>query len=139
MEQRACFAASRMVCHTVGAVSLMSKSGSSAPPKSSAACSWSGGNTSLDALASGLPLVTLPGAFMRGRQSAAMLTDLGLDELIAADAADYVEKAVALGRDRERREALAARIAEGRGRLFERDEPVRAFEEFIARAAGEGV
>jgi protein O-GlcNAc transferase len=30
---------------------------------------WSGGNTSLDALACGLPMVTLPGEFMRGRQS----------------------------------------------------------------------
>ncbi|MGE5104602.1 MAG: tetratricopeptide repeat protein, partial [Betaproteobacteria bacterium] len=29
---------------------------------------WSGGNTSIDALACGLPVVTLPGAFMRGRQ-----------------------------------------------------------------------
>ncbi|MGH8802841.1 MAG: hypothetical protein ACREX6_11180, partial [Casimicrobiaceae bacterium] len=27
---------------------------------------WSGGNTSLDALACGLPVITLPGAFMRG-------------------------------------------------------------------------
>jgi hypothetical protein len=44
---------------------------------------------------------------------------------------------VALGRDRERREALASRIAAGRGQLFERDEPVRAFEDFLERAAGE--
>ncbi len=34
---------------------------------------WSGGNTSLDALACGLPIVTLPGALMRGRQTAGML------------------------------------------------------------------
>jgi len=98
---------------------------------------WSGGNTSLDALATGLPMVTLPGAFMRGRQSAAMLRDLGLDELIAADAGDYVAKAVAIGRDRERRKALSQRIVEARPRLFEREEPVRAFEEFLARAVGE--
>ena len=32
---------------------------------------WSGGNTTLDALACGLPVVTLPGEFMRGRQSMA--------------------------------------------------------------------
>ena len=38
---------------------------------------WSGGNTSLDALAAGLPIVTLPGRFMRGRQSAAMLSLAG--------------------------------------------------------------
>jgi hypothetical protein len=34
---------------------------------------WSGGNTSLDAIACALPVVTLPGAYMRARQSAAML------------------------------------------------------------------
>src|SRR5204863_8464277 len=34
---------------------------------------WSGGNTSLDAIAAGVPVVTLPGHFMRARQTAAML------------------------------------------------------------------
>src|SRR6185503_2191306 len=50
---------------------------------------WSGGNTTLDALACGLPVVTLPGAFMRGRQSAAMLRAVGADDLIARDVDDY--------------------------------------------------
>jgi protein O-GlcNAc transferase len=98
---------------------------------------WSGGNTSLDALAAGLPLVTLPGAFMRGRQSAAMLGQMGLAELIAEDRDAYVEKALELGADRERRREVSARIAANRGALFERDEPVRAFGDFLVRAAGE--
>ena len=51
---------------------------------------WSGGNTSLDALACALPIVTLPGRFMRGRQSAGMLRLMGIDELVARDADDYV-------------------------------------------------
>ncbi len=42
---------------------------------------WSGGNTSLDALACGLPIVTLPGALMRGRQTAGMLDVIGVTEL----------------------------------------------------------
>jgi CRISPR-associated protein Csy1 len=42
---------------------------------------WSGGNTALDALRMGLPILTAPGRFMRGRQSAAMLATLG----VAAD------------------------------------------------------
>ena len=46
---------------------------------------WSGGNTTLDALASALPVVTLEGRFMRGRQTAAMLRILGIEELIARD------------------------------------------------------
>jgi predicted O-linked N-acetylglucosamine transferase (SPINDLY family) len=94
---------------------------------------WSGGNTSLDAIASGLPLVTLPGAYMRGRQSAAMLRGMGLEELIASSPRDYVEKAVRLGSDREARREISRRIAEQRGALFERDEPVRALEDFLGR------
>src|SRR5207253_11463488 len=68
---------------------------------------WSGGNTSLDALASGLPVVTLPGQLMRGRQSMAMLHLLGLPELITPNPEEYVERAVAVGRDKEYRRSLS--------------------------------
>jgi len=98
---------------------------------------WSGGNTSLDALAMGLPVVTLPGALMRGRQSQAMLRILGADELIARDLDDYVAKAVSLGRDMDRRLSLRQRILNQRPQLFERDEPIRALEDFLARAVNE--
>jgi protein O-GlcNAc transferase len=95
---------------------------------------WSGGNTSLDAIASGLPLVTLPGALMRGRQSAAMLGLLGLEELVATDPGDYVAKAVAIAGDRDRRAAIAQRIKAAHHALFDRDEPIRALEAFLERA-----
>ena len=71
---------------------------------------WSGGNTSLDALACGLPVVTLPGAFMRGRQSAGMLSLLGVPELIARDRADYVSLASRLIAEPAWRRSLADRI-----------------------------
>jgi len=96
---------------------------------------WSGGNTSLDALATGLPIVTLPGALMRGRQSQAMLRALGLDELVTADVEGYVETAVRLGRDRAERARISQVIAERRGELFEREEPVRALEGFLEDVA----
>jgi CRISPR-associated protein Csy1 len=96
---------------------------------------WSGGNTSIDALAAGLPVVTRPGALMRGRQSAAMLAAMGLPQLVAADDAAYVETAVALGRDREARDALRQLIRNSRATLFDRDEPVRALEAILEREA----
>jgi protein O-GlcNAc transferase len=96
---------------------------------------WSGGNTSLDALAGGLPVVTLPGSLMRGRQSQAMLRAVGAEELVAADVENYVETAVRLGRDADERKSMSERILANRGALFERDEPVRALEDFLARAA----
>jgi CRISPR-associated protein Csy1 len=99
---------------------------------------WSGGNTSLDALANGLPVVTHPGPLMRGRQSHAMLRILGAPELIAEDFEAHVETAVRLGRDPEERRALSERIRGNRSALFERDEPVRALERFLEKAATSG-
>ena len=98
---------------------------------------WSGGNTSIDAIAAGLPIVTLPGALMRGRQSAAMLGALDLAELVIADRDAYVAKAVALGADREQRAHISRLMAERRDRIFGRDEPLRALEAFLERAARE--
>lgn len=95
---------------------------------------WSGGNTSLDALAVGLPVVTLPGDLMRGRQSAGMLGILGIEELVARDSEDYVAKAVAIAGDRNRRDELSRTIVSRLGLLFDRSEPVRALEDFLAAA-----
>ncbi|MFO1311888.1 MAG: tetratricopeptide repeat protein [Burkholderiales bacterium] len=96
---------------------------------------WSGGNTSLDAIASALPIVTLPGSFMRGRQSAGMLRTMGLDELVAGDADDYVRKAAAVATDRAYRGDLSRRIADARGRIFDDASPVAALAEFLAQGA----
>lgn len=93
---------------------------------------WSGGNTSLDAFAAGLPLVTLPGRFMRGRQSLAMLRLAGLGELVARDEEDYVRLATRLATDRSWREAIGARVREGAQRLFDDPAPVAALESFLA-------
>ena len=79
---------------------------------------WSGCNSTLEALGQGLPVVTLAGELMRGRHSAAILTMLGMPELIAADDAAYVALAAALGRDPARRAALRERILADRQRLY---------------------
>jgi predicted O-linked N-acetylglucosamine transferase (SPINDLY family) len=92
---------------------------------------WSGGNTSLDALACGLPVITRPGDFMRGRQSAGMLSLLGLPELVVDSNEAYVETALRAGRDRAWRDGLRARIAAESHRLFDEEEPVRALGDFL--------
>jgi protein O-GlcNAc transferase len=85
---------------------------------------WSGGNTSLDALACGLPIVTLPGAHMRGRQSAGMLSLLGIPELIARDRADYLAIAARLVEDAGARRDLRSRIRARQGQLFNRTDAI---------------
>ena len=94
---------------------------------------WSGGNTSLDALLCGLPVVTLPGQFMRGRQSAAMLRLAGAPQLIAADRDDYRRIATRLVGDPAWRSELAAAIREGGAALFDTSAPSRAFAELLAQ------
>jgi CRISPR-associated protein Csy1 len=93
---------------------------------------WSGGNTSLDALACGLPVVTLPGTLMRGRQTVAMLEQAGVPELVAGDADEYVRIAVRLGTDRAWRAAVAARLTAGTAAVFDRPEPLAALQRFLA-------
>ena len=95
---------------------------------------WSGGQTSVDALDCGLPVVTLPGAMMRGRQSAGMLKLIGMEELIAKDVEDYLRIADRLCGDAVWRSALSQRIRERCGRLFDDAEPIKALEAFYEQA-----
>jgi len=99
---------------------------------------WSGGNTSLDALAFGLPIVTLPGKMMRGRQSMAMLKILGVEELIAKDAKDYVSIAIRIGRNRDVRHALSRRIVAALPKLFDDREPPRVLADIFERLTIQG-
>jgi protein O-GlcNAc transferase len=98
---------------------------------------WSGGHTSVDALDCGLPVVTLPGAMMRGRQSAGMLKLIGVEELVATDADDYVRIATQLCADSERRDAVSARIRENSNRLFDDPAPIAALQAFYRDAAAQ--
>ncbi len=95
---------------------------------------WSGGNTTLDALAVGLPVVTRPGRLMRARQSAAMLHLLGIDDLTCDDDDDYIRVAARLARDPDWHGALRARILDSRHRIFGDAAPVRAFADWLAAA-----
>lgn len=100
---------------------------------------WSGGNTSLDAFASGAPVVALPGRFMRGRQTASMLSAMDLGNLVASSAEDYVRIALDVARDRERNARLRREIVARRGALFDQHGAVSAFENALLEMAREPV
>lgn len=99
------------------------------------ACRWSGGNTTLDALAAGLPVVTRYGRFMRGRQSAGMLSAMGLSELIAEDEEHYIVLSLKLVNDRPYREDVVRRMVAAQWKVFGDREPVRALERFFSDVA----
>jgi|HubBroStandDraft_1064217.scaffolds.fasta_scaffold00025_8 protein O-GlcNAc transferase len=96
---------------------------------------WSGCNSTLEALAVDLPVVTLAGALMRGRHSSAILTMLGLPELVAADADAFVDLAAALGRDPARRQELSSRIARTKHRLYRDQAAIDGLAAYLDEAA----
>lgn len=67
---------------------------------------FNGGATSFQALWQGVPLITLPGERMASRLGLSMLKHLGLDELVAGDADDFVRIAVSLATDHKRLSSL---------------------------------
>jgi protein O-GlcNAc transferase len=95
---------------------------------------YSGGNTSLEAFSVGTPIVTWPGAFMRGRHTYGFYKLMGVADCIARDAADYVALALRLGTDPAWRAAVSRRIRDTCAVLFENAETVRAFEDFLVEA-----
>jgi predicted O-linked N-acetylglucosamine transferase (SPINDLY family) len=96
---------------------------------------WSGGLTSLDAFAAVVPVVTLPGRFMRGRQTAGMLSLMGIEGLTAASPEQYVRIALDVARDRDLNAALREAIGARSDALYDRREPVAALSEALLRVA----
>ncbi|MBD2017316.1 tetratricopeptide repeat protein [Microcoleus sp. FACHB-53] len=99
--------------------------------------SWSGGNTTLEAIACNLPIVTCPGEFMRGRHSYGILRQLGVTETIAKTEAEYIDIAVRLGLDSTWRESLVQRMIEHHGNLYDDKTCVEALEAFYRRVVQE--
>lgn len=69
---------------------------------------FTGGLTSCEALWMGVPVVTWPQGSVVSRQTKAFLSAIGLDDLVAADADDYVRIATRVAYDRQGLKALRA-------------------------------
>ena len=98
--------------------------------------SWSGGNTTLEAIACGLPVVTCPKAFMRGRHAYGILQMMGITTTIAQNEAEYVEIAVKLGLDQEWRQEISRQITELQDNVYDDQTCVTALESFYKQVVG---
>jgi len=83
---------------------------------------FGGGTTAVIAISEGVPIVTWPGEFLRGRVVSGLYRYIGVTDSVASDHNDYVEKAVQFANDPELRAALGARIKLAGNKLFEADE-----------------
>lgn len=95
--------------------------------------SWSGSNTTLEAIACNLPIVTLPGKYMRGRHSMAILKMLGVHETIAENFDDYIQKAIKLGENRNYRQEFSDKIRESKYRVYRDKASIIALENFFEK------
>ena len=96
---------------------------------------WSSCNTMLDALAYDLPIVTLRGDLMRGRQSAAMLDMMGMTATVCESIEGYVALAVGLARDLARRAEVKRMIAARKHAIYRDRTCILALEEFLDQAS----
>jgi protein O-GlcNAc transferase len=96
--------------------------------------SWSGGVTTLEAIACHLPVVTCPGQFLRGRHADGILKMLGVTDTIANNEAEYIEIAVRLGLDREWRQSIVQRMSDRHQYLYDDRSCVKALEAFYKQA-----
>jgi protein O-GlcNAc transferase len=92
---------------------------------------FGGGNSSLEAIAMGAPVVTLPGAYARSRYTYANYRRMGMLDCVADSAQAYVDMAVRLGTDRAYAAAIRKRIVAGSDRLYNDTGTVRALEQFL--------
>jgi protein O-GlcNAc transferase len=98
---------------------------------------WSGGITSMKAVACDLPIVTCPGEFMRGRHSYAILKTLEVESTIAANLDEYVAIAVKLGQDPAYRQQVIASMRPQHDLLFNDQRCVEAIQDFFQSAVFE--
>jgi predicted O-linked N-acetylglucosamine transferase (SPINDLY family) len=92
---------------------------------------YSGANTSYEAFAAGVPVVTLPGSLQRGRFTLGLYRAMGLAHEATSSPEAYVAKALALGTDPSYRTQLSARIKAAAPCLFDQTAPGHELARFL--------
>jgi len=95
---------------------------------------FGGGNTTYEGIAAGIPIVTLPTMFLRGRITYACYKKLGVLDCVASDKEEYVDIAVKLGTDFAFNREIRKIIQVYSDILFEDEDMVRKLERFFIQA-----
>jgi len=94
---------------------------------------WSANNSTFEAIACNVPVITLPGKLMRQRHAAAILTMMGMKDTIASSLDEYIELAVHLGKDAEWRKYESEKIAKIKHSIYRDKRCITALEDFFER------
>jgi len=97
---------------------------------------FGGGNTTYESFACGIPIVTWPGPFMRGRVTLGCYRQMGVTDCVAADPQSYIEIALRLANDTGWRQEISNKIRANAHVIFEDMEAVRELERFFEDASG---
>jgi protein O-GlcNAc transferase len=92
---------------------------------------WSGGNTTLDALSVGCPVLTIPGQLMRSRHTYAALKTIGMTGLIFPNQDALIEVLYQMSNDRTGLDRIRAQILENFYKLGGGYEQQKAFEKIL--------
>lgn len=95
---------------------------------------FNGMNSNLEAFSVGVPVVTLPKNFQRGRHTYGMYRRMNMTDCVARDEDHYIRLAVQLGTDKPFREQVSRAIRENSALLFEDQAVVLEFERFFKEA-----
>jgi protein O-GlcNAc transferase len=92
---------------------------------------FSGYNTAIQAIESGLPLVTREGQFLRGRLASGILRRLGMTELIAQTTDEYVSLVVKLVNDSAFQKRVRSEVVRRRAILYDDIGSIRHLEDVL--------
>lgn len=92
---------------------------------------FGGGNTSLEAFSMGIPIITMPGPYGKGRVTDAWYRMMGIQDCTADSSHDYIAKAVRAVCDKEYGTQLRQRILTENHVLFHNTQGVRELESWL--------
>lgn len=95
------------------------------------------GNTAMEGISMGTPIVTMPDHFMRSRFTYACYKRLGMDDLVASNNQQYVDKAVEVACNLDLRQHLKQEFTRRSDVLFENPAGVRELENWFQAAVEE--
>lgn len=95
---------------------------------------FGGGNTTYQALALGLPVVSLPSDYQRGRITQGLYRKMNMMDCVVNSVEEYIRLSVELGTQPEKRAEMSDKIKATNGHLFRDRSAITEYEQFFKEA-----